>query len=59
MWCTDLTDSAETWVTWENNEGVTSLIIEPTEDISFKASLLFHPHTIINHMPCVLCYGYV
>lgn len=28
MWCTDLTDSAETWVTWENSEAVMSLIIE-------------------------------
>lgn len=63
MWCTDLTDSAETWVTWENNEAVMSLIIEPTKNFpsNHPSNLItFHPlNSVINHMPCVLCYGYV
>lgn len=41
MWCTDLTDSAETWVTWENDELVMSLIWQIAsvfKDLSFKPS---------------------
>jgi len=50
MWCTDLTDRAETWVIWENSESVMSLITELArgfEDFSFKPS--FKTNNLFTH----------